>query len=166
MAASDQKVVQRWNAAQVGGRGIDGNGAKLECVSDRVVSEEGEHVGSEIQHHQVGGIFLSHQPAGEQGEACLHEQDEVTGIQCPGKIRRNANVTDTVGQLYRERLFRGLSLIFIECFLVRGIVGSCLVGGLGDDKGIAGSIHRGDLVPCSCAGWIGPGPIVGKAVGR
>ena len=66
-------MIERGNAAQIGGRGIDGNGSKLECISDRVVSEEGEHVGREIQHHQVGGIFLSNQPAGEQGKpACMN----------------------------------------------------------------------------------------------
>ena len=66
-------MIEVGRAAQVGGRGIDGHGAKLECVSDRVVGEESENVGGEIQHHQVGGILLSHQPAGEQRESGLHE---------------------------------------------------------------------------------------------
>src|SRR5271170_2346454 len=96
LTASYQKMIERRDAAKIGGSGIDGNGSELKCISDREIGQEGEHVGSEVQHHQVRGILFSNQPAREQGKTCLHEKDEVTCIQGPGKVRGHADVPHAV----------------------------------------------------------------------
>src|SRR4029077_12120357 len=40
LAAPNQKLVQSGKATQIGGRGIDGNGSKLERISDGVVRQK------------------------------------------------------------------------------------------------------------------------------
>ncbi len=109
-------------SAQVAGCRVDGNRAELERISDGVIGEEGEYICREIQHHQVRSVFLAHQTTGKQGESGLHEQDEISSVEGPGKVSRYANVTDAVGELYGQGLFCRLSLVLIKCFLIRRIV--------------------------------------------
>ena len=155
-------MIERWDASQVCGRGVDGNGSKLECIANGVISQEGENIGREIQHHQVGGIFLANQAAGEQSEAGLHEQNEIARVQSPGEIRRHAHMPDTVGQLNREWFLRYLCLIVVICLLIRGVIGSCLIGRLRNHKRIARSVDRGGFISGGNARRIGLG-FIGKA---
>src|SRR6202041_1006438 len=63
LAAANQEMIQRWRAAQIRGRSIQGHCAKLKRIADRIISKERKNIRREIQHHQMAGIFLAHQPA-------------------------------------------------------------------------------------------------------
>src|ERR1700691_3739635 len=73
LAASNQEMIQSWDAAKIRGSRIHSDRAELESVSDCVVSKECKNVCREVQHHQVRGILLAHQPACQQSKARLHE---------------------------------------------------------------------------------------------
>src|SRR4030095_14815321 len=79
-SASDEKLVQTWDSAQVRRGGIYGHSAKLEGVTNGVIRDEGKYVRGEVQHHQMAGILLSNQTAGEKGEAGLHEEHKVSRV--------------------------------------------------------------------------------------
>ena len=44
-------MIQRGDAAEIGGRGIDRDGAELERVADGIVSQKREHISRKVQHH-------------------------------------------------------------------------------------------------------------------
>ena len=90
-------MIERRRSAQIAGRGIHRNGSELKCIPDRVVGEEGEDIGREVEHHQVSGIFLTDEAAGEESESGLHKEDEVAGVEGPGKIGGDADVAHVVG---------------------------------------------------------------------
>ena len=73
LAAAEEEVVERGDAAEICGGRINCDRPELKGVPHGVVGEEGEDVGREVQHHQMGGIFLTHQSASEQGKSSLHE---------------------------------------------------------------------------------------------
>ena len=124
LAAADQELVERRRAAEVAaGAALIGDAAQLEREADGVVGEEGEDVGGEVQHHQMRGVLLAHQAAGEQREAGLHEEHEVAGVQRPASVGGDADVADGVGQLDRQRLLRRLRLVLVEGLLLLGVVG-------------------------------------------
>ncbi len=154
MPAAQQKFVEQRKTAEITGRGVDANGSKLEGVPDGVISEEGEDVGREVQHHQMSGIFLAHQSAGEERESGLHEEDQVTRIEGPGEVGGDAEVPDIVGEFDGQRLLGGLRLIVVKIFLVLCKIGSVLVGRFRDDKGIARGVGSGRAVAGCHAGWI------------
>jgi len=162
LPTANQKMIQRGDAPQIGRRCINGHRAKLECVSHRVVGEESEHVRREVQHHQMRGVFLSNQPAGQQRKPGLHEQNQVACVQRPRKVGGHANVPHTVGKLNCQRFLGCLCLVIVEGLLVRGVVGSRLIGWLDRDEGISGAIDGCRLVPGRRAGRIRFGSVVGK----
>src|SRR5439155_149391 len=82
--------------------------------ADRIVCQEGKHVRSKVKHHEMGGVLLTHQPAGEKGETGLHEEHKIPGEERPAKVRGNPGVTDGVRQFGRERLFGRLGLVFVK----------------------------------------------------
>ena len=43
------------------------------------------------------GVFLTHQAAGEERESGLHEEDQIAGVESPGKIGGEAEMSDVVG---------------------------------------------------------------------
>ena len=155
LAAPDQKPVERRRAAEIRGRRIHRDGAELERVADRVIRQKREHVGREVQHHEVRGVLPAHQAAREQGESGLHEQHEVAGIEGPRGVGGHPDVPDRVRQLHRERLLGGLGLILVEGFFLRREVRIGLVGRLGHDEGIAGRVDRRGFVTRGNAGGIG-----------
>ncbi len=163
LPAADQKMVQGRNAAEICRRSVNRDCSKLECVSDRVVREEGEDIRREVQHHEMGGVFLSYQTTSQQGKPCLHEQHEVARVQRPRHIGRDADVADAVGELHRQRFLSGLSLVVVEGLLVLRVIGSRLIGGFDRNKWISGSIDRSRFVPGGGAGGIRFGAVVGKA---
>ena len=76
-ATAQQKVVECGSTAEIYRSRIDGDRAELERIADGVVSEEGKNVRREVQHHQMTGILLPHQAAGQQSESGLHEQHQI-----------------------------------------------------------------------------------------
>ena len=66
-------MIQRGRTAKIGGGGIDRGAAVLKGKAADVVGEKGKDIRREVQHHEMSCVLLSHQPAGEEGEAGLHE---------------------------------------------------------------------------------------------
>src|ERR1039457_1394324 len=97
------------------------------------------------------GVLLSHEAAGERGEAGLHEEHEISGVQSPSKISGHSDVAHGVGELHRERLFGRLSLEFVGGLFALRIVRSVLVSRFGNDKGVTGGVNYGGFVTCSDA---------------
>src|SRR4029453_7631553 len=73
--------------------------------SRRQVREECEDVGREVEHHQVPGVLLAHESAGEECESCLHEEHQVGGIEGPGEVGGDAQVADGVRELGHQGCF-------------------------------------------------------------
>src|SRR3974390_973671 len=96
LAVTDQEMIERRDAAEIGGSSVDRDRAELKGIADGVVREEGEYIGREVQHHQVRSVFLADQSAREQREPGLHKQDEVSSIQRPCKVGGDAYVSHTV----------------------------------------------------------------------
>ena len=113
-AIADQKLIERRCSADLRGAALIATAAPLEGIAHRVIREKSEDVRREVQHHQVAGVLLAHQPAGQQREAGLHEEHQIAGVQRPRSIRGDSHVADRVGQLRRQRLFRRLRLILVE----------------------------------------------------
>jgi hypothetical protein len=153
-AASEKETVQGWSPAQVGGGGIDGHTSELERKTDRVIGEKCENVRRKIQHHEMAGILFSHQPAGEEGEAGLHEEDQESRIKGPRKVGGESNVTHRIGEFHGERLFGCLSLKFVKFLLALFVGWRCFVGGFGDGKGVSPGIGRVALIAGGNAGRI------------
>jgi hypothetical protein len=147
-------VIQRRSPTQIRRRGIDGHGSELESISNRIVGDKGEDVGREVQHHQVPGVLLSHQPAGEQREAGLHEKHEISSVEGPGKIGGHPDVARRVGELHGKRLLGRLSLELIGLLFALRVIGSGLVDRFGDDEGVSASVNQSRLVTCGDACWI------------
>lgn len=102
----------------------------------------------------MGGVLLAHQPTGEQGEPGLHEEHQVPRVEGPAEVGGDPHVPDGVGQLDRQRLFGCLVLVLVEGFFLLRVVRICLVGGLGDNKGIPGRVDGSGLVARGNAGGI------------
>ena len=105
----------------------------------------------------MAGVLPAHQPAGEQGEACLHEEHQVPCEESPVEVDRNAVVPDRVGELDRERLFGCLGLVFVEFLFLFPIVRGFFVGRLSNDKSITGRIDSICLVPRGNSRGVGLG---------
>src|SRR6266850_4649401 len=110
----------------------------------------------------MGGVLLAYQPAGEEGEPGLHEEYEVPCIESPAEIGSDPDVASSVGQLYRERLFSHLLLVFVEGLFLLGVVRVRLVGWLGHDERIPGRVDGVGLVTRSNAGGIRLGLVCGE----
>src|SRR5258708_16522718 len=139
-ATSDQKSIEGGCTTQTCRSRIYCHGPKLKRIADCVVSEEGEHVRREIQHHQMSGILFSHQATGEQRKAGLHKQHQVSGKERPGEVGADARVTNSVGQPDGQRLSANLSLVFVISLLFAGVLPSALISGFGNHKRITGGI--------------------------
>ena len=95
----------------------------------------------------MGGVLPTHQPAGEEGESCLHEEHQVSCDESPVEVGRNPDMPDAVGQLDRERLFFCLGLVFVELLFLLRIFRVLRVGWLSNDKRITGPSRTSALVP-------------------
>ena len=93
--------VQRSGTAQVRHRG---HASEVEGESDRVVRDEGDDEGREVQHHHVPGILGPGQSGGEECESRLHEENERCRVQKPGEIDGDAGVARLLGQLVHPHL--------------------------------------------------------------
>ena len=144
------------------GAALIGDRAKLKGVAHSVVSEKGEDVGREVQHHQVAGVLLAHQSAGEQGKAGLHEEHQISGEESPREIGSDPEVADVVGQLYRQRLFGQLGLVVVVVFLFLRVVGRVRVSGRGYHKRVARGIVVVVLSPVAVPAGSGAGPSSAK----
>src|SRR5580704_487659 len=147
-ATAQKEVIQGGSSAQVSMRRVDGHGPILECVPNRIICNKSEDVGREVQHHQVSGVLLSHQPAGEKREPGLHEEHEISSVERPSEIGSHSDVACRIGELQRKRLLGRLGLELVEILLLLRVIGSRLVGRLGNDEGVTSGVNHCRLVTC------------------
>ena len=91
-------------------------------------------------------VLLAHQAAGEQREAGLHEEHQVSGVERPCEVRAHPEVPHRIGELHRQRFLLRLSLEFIGVLLALCVIGSRFVGRFGDHESVAAGVHHIGLV--------------------
>jgi hypothetical protein len=143
---ADQEPVKRRCATEVRRRGVDRRASVLKCKTADVVRQKREHIGREVQHHEVTGVSLPHQSTGQQRESRLHEEHEVSREERPREVGGNAEMPDVVGKLHGQWLSGRLSLEFVECLLVFRVIGSALIRRFRHDERIAACVGRRGLV--------------------
>ena len=154
MAAADQELIKGRRAAQIGRRRIHRDGAKLEGVADRIVCQEGKDVRREVQHHEMSGVLLAHEPAGEEGKPGLHEEHQVARVEGPAEVSADPDVPHGISQLDRQRLFGCLVLVLVESLFLLRVVRIRLISWLRNNKGITGRVEGVRFVARGNAGGI------------
>ncbi len=73
----------------------------------------------------MASILLAYEADREKGEARLHEEDQISGLQRPGKVCTEADVANIVGEFRGEWLARNLQLIRVVRLFCFGVVRRC-----------------------------------------